>query len=201
MPKNGKPVESTNDIVVAEGTYEGVNVKFEDDTSWYVKCTNDGCNNATAQNKVGVNKVNHNLNTSAEHYREICTTHTYQDRINTLKAVRDAGLHSGLAINPATPPDHVLGLVGMFDHLLCMTVNPGWGGQESLPGSLEKIGGLRAVVGDQPALEVDGGIGRETIGAMWRAGADTYVAGNAIFGAADPAAEIAALRASCTEMV
>jgi hypothetical protein len=59
MPKNGKPVESTNDIVVAEGTYEGVNVKFEDDTSWYVKCTNDGCNNATAQNKVGVNKVNH----------------------------------------------------------------------------------------------------------------------------------------------
>jgi ribulose-phosphate 3-epimerase len=112
-----------------------------------------------------------------------------------LKAVRDAGLHSGLAINPATPPDHVLGLAEMFDHLLCMTVNPGWGGQPYIESSTAKVARLRELLGPGVPIEVDGGIDAATAGATSRAGATLFVAGSSIFGAADPVAayrEIAA---------
>ena len=83
-----------------------------------------------------------------------------------------------------------------------MTVNPGFGGQSFIPGSVDKVRRARLLLNEEnsgAALEVDGGINRETIAQVWRAGADTFVAGHAVFAAADPGAEIAALRALCTE--
>jgi ribulose-phosphate 3-epimerase len=113
-----------------------------------------------------------------------------------LKAVRDAGLHSGLAINPATSPEAVVGLADMFDHLLCMTVNPGWGGQPYIAASTGKVARLRELLGPAVPIEVDGGIDAETAGPAAAAGATLFVAGSSIFGARDPAAayrEIAAV--------
>ena len=112
-----------------------------------------------------------------------------------LKAVREAGLDAGLAINPATTPEVILGLAEMFDHLLCMTVNPGWGGQPYIDTSTAKVARLREVLGPSVPIEVDGGIDAATAGATSTAGATLFVAGSSIFGAEDPAAayrEIAA---------
>jgi ribulose-phosphate 3-epimerase len=112
-----------------------------------------------------------------------------------LKAVREAGMHAGLAINPATPPEAVAGLAESFDQLLCMTVNPGWGGQHYIEGSTAKVARLRELLGPDAPIEVDGGIDTETAGPVAAAGATLFVAGTSIFGAADPAAayrEIAA---------
>jgi ribulose-phosphate 3-epimerase len=103
-----------------------------------------------------------------------------------LAAVRDAGCQAGLALCPGTPVQAVSELLGDFDLVLCMTVNPGWGGQRFLPGSLAKIERLRALVGGTPALEVDGGIDAETAGPCAAAGATVFVAGSAVFGADDP---------------
>jgi ribulose-phosphate 3-epimerase len=105
-----------------------------------------------------------------------------------LAAVRDAGCRAGLALNPGTPVSVVSELADAVDLVLCMTVNPGWGGQAFLPGSLAKLERLRAVLGDGPALEVDGGIDATTAGPCARAGATVFVAGSAVFGAEDPAA-------------
>jgi ribulose-phosphate 3-epimerase len=105
-----------------------------------------------------------------------------------LKAVRDAGLDAGLAINPATPPEAVLGVAEMFDHLLCMTVNPGWGGQPYIDTSTAKVARLRELLGPGVPIEVDGGIDAATAGATSAAGATLFVAGSSIFGAKDPAA-------------
>jgi ribulose-phosphate 3-epimerase len=105
-----------------------------------------------------------------------------------LAAVRDAGCRAGLALCPSTPVIAVSELVEELDLLLCMTVNPGWGGQAFLPGSPSKIERLRAAIGDRPALEVDGGIDAGTAGACARAGATVFVAGSAVFGAPDPGA-------------
>jgi len=104
-----------------------------------------------------------------------------------LAAVRDAGCRAGLALCPGTPVQAASELLGDFDVILCMTVNPGWGGQRFLPGSLAKIERLRALVGDGPALEVDGGIDADTAGPCAAAGATVFVAGSAVFGAEDPA--------------
>ncbi|HEU0025245.1 MAG TPA: ribulose-phosphate 3-epimerase [Thermoleophilaceae bacterium] len=112
-----------------------------------------------------------------------------------LKAVRDAGLHAGLAINPATPPESAAGLAGVLDHVLCMTVNPGWGGQPFIAGSPGRVGRLRELLGPDLPIEVDGGIDAATAAECAAAGATLFVAGTSIFGAADPAAaygEIAA---------
>src|ERR671925_1206917 len=79
-----------------------------------------------------------------------------------LKAVRDAGLHAGLAINPATPPDAVAGLSDDIDHVLCMTVNPGWGGQAYIESSTAKVARLRELLGPGVPIEVDGGIDAAT---------------------------------------
>jgi ribulose-phosphate 3-epimerase len=103
-----------------------------------------------------------------------------------LAAVRDAGCHPGLALNPSTPVSAVTELIGDFDLLLCMTVNPGWGGQEFLPGSVGKIERLRAAIGPDTPLEVDGGIDARTVGACARAGATVFVAGSAVFGTPRP---------------
>ena len=105
-----------------------------------------------------------------------------------LKAVRDAGLHAGLAINPATPPEAVVGLADMYDHLLCMTVNPGWGGQPYIETSTAKVGRLRELPARRHADQVDGGIDAGTAGPVAEAGATLFVAGSSIFGKPDPAA-------------
>jgi ribulose-phosphate 3-epimerase len=113
-----------------------------------------------------------------------------------LKAVRDAGLDAGLAINPATPPESIVGLADMFDHLLCMTVNPGWGGQPYIESSTAKVERLRELLGPDLPIEVDGGIDVATVPYAVEAGATLFVAGSSIFGAPDPAAaysELAAL--------
>jgi ribulose-phosphate 3-epimerase len=104
----------------------------------------------------------------------------------TLECIREHGCRAGLAINPATPPD-VFAEVAP-DIGLCMTVNPGWGGQAFIPASIEKIGRLRALLPAGADLEVDGGIDAETAGPCAEAGANLFVAGSAIFGVADPGA-------------
>jgi ribulose-phosphate 3-epimerase len=112
-----------------------------------------------------------------------------------LQAVRAAGLDAGLALNPATPPEVVAGLVAELDHLLCMTVNPGWGGQAYIESSTIKVARLRELLGPEVPIEVDGGIDARTAEATRRAGATLFVAGSSIFGSDDPAAayrEIAA---------
>jgi len=113
-----------------------------------------------------------------------------------LKAVREAGLHAGLAINPATPPESVAALGGNFDHLLCMTVDPGWGGQPYIEGSTAKVARLRELLGPGVPIEVDGGIDAQTAGPVAEAGATLFVAGSAIFGTPDPAAAYAEIAAA-----
>jgi ribulose-phosphate 3-epimerase len=105
-----------------------------------------------------------------------------------LKAVREAGLHAGLAINPGTAPEAVLPLAEVFDHVLCMTVNPGWGGQPYIETSTAKVARLRELLGPGVPIEVDGGIGADTVAAPAGAGATLFVAGSSLFGAEDPAA-------------
>jgi ribulose-phosphate 3-epimerase len=103
-----------------------------------------------------------------------------------LQAIHAAGCTAGLALCPATPVAAASELVGDIDLLLCMTVNPGWGGQAFLPASITKLERLRALLGPGPAIEVDGGIDVETAGPCASAGATAFVAGTAVFGAADP---------------
>jgi ribulose-phosphate 3-epimerase len=105
-----------------------------------------------------------------------------------LKAVRDAGLHAGLALNPATPPEVVRGLAGTFDHLLCMTVDPGWGGQPYIESSTAKVARLRELLGPAVPIQVDGGIDGSTVGPAAAAGATLFVAGSSVFGTPDPGA-------------
>jgi ribulose-phosphate 3-epimerase len=112
-----------------------------------------------------------------------------------LQAVREAGLHVGLALNPATPPDVVAGVTDELDHVLCMTVNPGWGGQDYIASSTAKVRRLRELLGPEAPIEVDGGIDAETARLTRDAGATLFVAGSSIFGSGDPASaytEIAA---------
>jgi ribulose-phosphate 3-epimerase len=119
-----------------------------------------------------------------------------------LMRIKELGCLAGAVINPATPLDAVREVADELDLLLIMSVNPGFGGQRFIPQSVDKIRRARQLLseaGSRALLEVDGGIARDTITACWRAGADTFVAGNAIFSATDPAAEIAALRARCME--
>jgi ribulose-phosphate 3-epimerase len=101
-----------------------------------------------------------------------------------LDRIREHGCRAGLAVNPGTPPA-VYGEVAP-DIALCMTVNPGWGGQAFIEASLDKVRRIRALIGDGPELEVDGGVDRETAGPCAQAGATLFVAGSAIFRAADP---------------
>jgi ribulose-phosphate 3-epimerase len=104
-----------------------------------------------------------------------------------LKAVREAGCNAGLAINPATPPEEVAGLADSYDHLLCMTVNPGWGGQPYIESSTEKVARLRELLPEGMPVEVDGGIDAATGAACAEAGATLFVAGSSIFGQPEPA--------------
>jgi ribulose-phosphate 3-epimerase len=110
-----------------------------------------------------------------------------------LKTVREAGCLAGLAINPATPPEAVVAAADTFDILLCMTVNPGWGGQKFIDGSKDKVRRLRSILPDRVAITVDGGIDVETARPCREAGARLFVAGSAVFGRPDPAAAYAGL--------
>jgi len=117
-----------------------------------------------------------------------------------LNRIRELGCRAGVALNPATPLNAVCEIIPELDLLLIMSVNPGFGGQEFISYSVDKVRRARLMLDEadsRAALEVDGGIGRDTIREMWSAGADTFVSGNAIFSAADPKAEIVILRASC----
>jgi ribulose-phosphate 3-epimerase len=119
-----------------------------------------------------------------------------------LMRIKELGAMAGATLNPSTSLETVREVAADLDLLLIMSVNPGYGGQQFIPGSVEKIARARQLLDDTRSLallEVDGGVARETIAACWRAGADTFVAGNAIFSAKDPRAEIGALRALCTE--
>ncbi|MEP6690428.1 MAG: ribulose-phosphate 3-epimerase [Gemmatimonadaceae bacterium] len=119
-----------------------------------------------------------------------------------LAHIKSLGLRAGVAINPATPLAAVEEVAGDVDLLLVMSVNPGFGGQQFIEHSIDKIRRARALLDaarSAAVLQVDGGVGRDTIERVWRAGADAFVAGNAIFGAADPVTEIASLRALCAE--
>jgi ribulose-phosphate 3-epimerase len=121
-----------------------------------------------------------------------------------LAAVREHGMRAGLALNPGTPLDLIEEVVPDLDLVLVMSVNPGYGGQSYLPGATDKIRRVRALLDSrrsQATLEVDGGITTDTIADAWGAGADTFVAGTAVFGAADPAAAVRDLARRCAVRV
>jgi len=119
-----------------------------------------------------------------------------------LMHIKALGCKAGVALNPATPLAVIEEVAHLLDVLLIMTVNPGYGGQKFIEYSVDKIARARYLLdqADSAALlEVDGGISRDTIVRCWEAGADTFVAGNAIFSAQDPRAEIGVLRSLCVE--
>ena len=121
---------------------------------------------------------------------------THIDR--TLQLIRDAGCRAGLVFNPAAGLDAARYVMDKLDMILLMSVNPGFGGQTFIPGTLGKLREARALIdasGLPIRLEIDGGVGTGNIRAIAEAGADTFVAGSAIFGAPDYAAVIAGMRA------
>ena len=122
---------------------------------------------------------------------EEATPHTNR----TLHAIREAGCLAGLAINPGTPAGAVAELGEAADIVLCMTVNPGWGGQAFIARSPGKVERLRTLVAE-PLIEVDGGIDPDTAPLVAAAGASLFVAGSAVFGADDPGSAYAAIAAA-----
>ena len=117
----------------------------------------------------------------------------------TIQLIHASGCKAGLVFNPATPLDYLDFVIDQLDIVLIMSVNPGFGGQSFIPMALEKIRRVRECIdrsGRDIRLEVDGGVKADNIGAIAAAGADAFVAGSAIFGAKDYAAEIAAMRAA-----
>jgi ribulose-phosphate 3-epimerase len=118
--------------------------------------------------------------------------------VRTLRAIRAAGARAGLAVNPGTPIEHCADLVPEVDMLLLMTVEPGFGGQPFLDMVLPKLRRARSMVGAHGTavwLQVDGGVGEQTIERCAEAGADVFVSGSAVYGSDDPARAVQALRA------
>jgi len=121
-----------------------------------------------------------------------------------LAAVREHGMQAGLALNPGAPLALIEEVVPDLDLVLVMSVNPGFGGQSYLPGATDKIRRVRALLDrhrSTAVLEVDGGITTATIAEAWGAGADTFVAGTAVFGATDPATAVRELLRRCATRV
>ena len=107
----------------------------------------------------------------------------------TLQLIKSHGLKAGVVINPATPVGAITEVLEMIDFVLVMSVNPGFGGQKFIPATLEKmrkLAAIRTALNNDFFIEVDGGVGLDTIGEIVRAGAEVLVAGNAIFGSGDP---------------
>ena len=126
------------------------------------------------------------------------STHVHR----TLNLIREQGCQAGLVLNPATPIDHLDGALDLLDLVLLMSVNPGFGGQSFIPSTLNKIEQVRVLLdryqaktGRHIRLEVDGGIKVDNIAQVAKAGADTFVAGSAIFGKENYAQVIDAMRA------
>ena len=114
----------------------------------------------------------------------------------TLAAIREAGCLAGLALNPGTPADSIAELGDAADLLLCMTVNPGWGGQAFIPASAAKVARMRALAPEEVLIQVDGGVDDATVGSVADAGASLFVAGSAVFGKDDPGAAYRAIAAA-----
>ena len=115
----------------------------------------------------------------------------------TLQLIRDAGCKAGLVFNPATPLSWLDHLTDKVDLVLLMSVNPGFGGQKFIESTIDKLAAARETIdrsGRDIRLEVDGGVKIDNIGRIAKAGADTFVAGTAIFGTEDYAETIAAMR-------
>ncbi len=116
----------------------------------------------------------------------------------SLQLIREHGCEAGLAFNPATPLEHLRHVADKIDVVLIMSVNPGFGGQAFIPEALSKLRQARGVIdgsGRDTRLAIDGGVNVDNIGQIARAGADTFVAGSAIFGSDDYRATIAAMLA------
>jgi len=121
----------------------------------------------------------------------------------TLTAIRELGTQAGVVLNPATPLASIEWVLAYTDMVLLMSVNPGFGGQEFIPNSLDKIESLRQMIDDKKLevlIQVDGGVNLETIADVTKAGADVVVAGSAIYGADDYAATIVALKAAADQI-
>ena len=117
----------------------------------------------------------------------------------TIQLIKSHGCQAGLVFNPATPLHHLDHTLDQIDLVLIMSVNPGFGGQKFIPSALDKLRTVRERIdrsGRAIRLEIDGGVKADNIGEIARAGADTFVAGSAIFNAPDYAATIAAMRAA-----
>lgn len=130
---------------------------------------------------------------------DVITVHTEASTHlhRTVMHIKDRGAQAGVVLNPATPVSVLEDILPELDMVLVMSVNPGFGGQSFIEGTyakLERLTELCARVGAHPSIEVDGGISAKNIERVASLGADTFVAGSAVFGAADPAAEIARLR-------
>ena len=120
----------------------------------------------------------------------------------TLEHITSRGLKAGVAINPATPVETLSEVLDMVDHVLVMSVNPGFGGQKFIPSSLEKVRTLANIRNARNLgfrIEIDGGIGPETVANAVRAGVEILVAGNAVFGHGDPHANVEQLLKAARE--
>ncbi|HEY7258807.1 MAG TPA: ribulose-phosphate 3-epimerase [Gaiellales bacterium] len=104
----------------------------------------------------------------------------------TLHEINDLGCRAGVTLNPATPVEAISEAARYADVLLCMSVNPGWGGQSFIPATLERLPRMRELAGPGVAVEVDGGVAPDTAPDVYRAGANILVAGSAVFGAPSP---------------
>ena len=123
------------------------------------------------------------------------------DPVTLARRLRGIGARAGVAVKPATPVEGLYDVLDEFDQILVMTVEPGFGGQSFMPDQMPKLARLRDEVrrrGSEVWLQVDGGISESTLAQAAEAGADTFVAGSAVFGAADPALAIAALRSTAS---
>ncbi|SFG36943.1 ribulose-5-phosphate 3-epimerase [Desulfotomaculum arcticum] len=120
----------------------------------------------------------------------------------TVQAIKETGVKAGVALNPSTPPDILEYVLGQLDLVLVMTVNPGFGGQKFIREMLPKISKIKAMldrIQSTALLEVDGGVNVNTAGEVAAAGADTLVAGSAIFGAEDPAVAVQKIKEAAGE--
>lgn len=146
-----------------------------------------------------IEEPDHYLEPFVEAGADLITVHVEACRHlhRTLTRIREKGIKAGVALNPATPPETLHYLLGLFDLVLVMTVNPGFGGQTFIPQVVPKIRRLKQMLeeaGVQAEIQVDGGIGPANAPAVVQAGATVLVAGTAIFGAADPKEAIKAIR-------
>jgi ribulose-phosphate 3-epimerase len=125
-------------------------------------------------------------------HQEACT-HLHR----TIQQIRETGAKPGVALNPATPVDSLQWILEDLEFVLVMSVNPGFGGQQFIPSSLDKVAQLKTIIrqrGLSTLIQIDGGVNAGTIGRIARAGVDVFVAGSAIFGSADYARTISELK-------